>query len=157
MQNPPKKPVGLYIGIALIAIVVIAGIAFLTFIMRFMNSEEGQRMKETIFASQRIEAIIPNLTDALRSYEQANNRFPDSLEELGKYGATGETLTTAKEMMEYRKPPLDSPPETVILTTKSMDFIKGANMRVEITKDLQAYQITRAPLGQTNKPQFKKE
>lgn len=148
MNNPPaRKPVGLYIGLAVVVIFVIAGIGFVVFINNFLKSDEGKRMMSGIMATDRVEKVVPELRSAIQAYVKAKGDFPASVDELTAYGLSAEHLKVTKELLTYTKPAKDAPPDTIILDSGKMDFIKGASMRIQITKGGEAYQITRTPMG----------
>jgi hypothetical protein len=83
----------------------------------------------------------------LALYESRNGELPESLSQLADYGVSKEALNQAESALTYTRPDKDAPPDTVILQTKQMDFIEGATMKIEVTKDLNARQITTAPLN----------
>jgi hypothetical protein len=151
MTNPPaRKPIGLYIGLTVVAIFVIAGIAFVVFIKNFLDSDEGKRMMGEIMAAERVEGVVPELSTALQKYQAAKGTFPDTIDELSSYGLSNEGLSTTKELLKYTKPAKDAPEDTVIFDSGKRDFIKGSSMQIQITKGGDAYQITRTPLNQRN-------
>jgi len=148
MNNAPaKKPIGLYIGLAVVVIFVIAGIAFVIFINNFLKSPQGKKMMSGIMTTERVENLVPDLNAALSAYVKAKGDYPADIDDLSKFGLSDEKVATTKELLKYTKPAKDAPPETVILDSGKMEFIKGADMRIQVTKNGDAYQMTRTPLG----------
>jgi hypothetical protein len=145
IEQPRKSRVGLYIALAIIAVFVIGGIALTVMISNFLKSPEGKRLAQGITATAKMEEIMPNLIESLESYKAKKGGFPDSMDELKDYGANPGTIAAAKDMT-YTKPAADAPDDTVILERK-MDFMQGSEMRVQVTKGLQARQVTIAPMG----------
>lgn len=136
----------LIIALVMIGLIVIGAIGFTIFIRNFLNSPEGMRMKAAIGTSQRLETALPNVVDALEKYTNEKKAWPESLDEVATYGATAESLSVVKELMKYKKPANDAPDDTVILDSGKLDFIRGSEMHVQVTKDFKSYQITKAPL-----------
>ncbi|MBA3724925.1 MAG: hypothetical protein H0W86_00385 [Armatimonadetes bacterium] len=147
MQPVRKSRVGLYIALIAIALIVIAGIAIVVVVTNFLKSPEGQRLQSAIGKTERLEDAMPNLVQAFQRHNAEKGDFPATVEVLTAYGLTAGNLETINGEMKYTKPAKDAPPETVILDSGTMDFIQKSEVRVQVTKDLNAFKLTKSPIG----------
>ena len=146
-QAPRKSKVGLIIVLVIIGLVVAGGIAFMVIVSNFLKSAEGHKLFSGISKTVQIESVLPHIEKAFETYEAQKGDFPNSLDELTAYGATEKDLATIKQSLKYTKPAKNAPDDTVIMDSGKIDFFQGGEMRIQVTKNLKAWQVQRTPLG----------
>ncbi len=146
-QAPRKSKVGLIIVLVIIGLVVAGGIGLMVIVSSFLRSDEGHKLMGGISTTARVGGALPSIQRAFEAYAAAKNGdFPKTLDELKAYGANGKDLETVKQSMKYTKPPAGAPDDTVILDSGKIDFVENAEMRIQMTKNLKAWQMQRTPL-----------
>lgn len=145
MSYPQRRSPWVWVSLGCIGLIAIVGIFLVVMTVRFMNSEEGQRMQATIRKTESLESSVPAVVQALQTYVSEKGDFPDSLEAIKDRMQAGAYEAITKDM-KYTKPAKDAPDTTIILTTGEDAFIQGSSMEVVVQKDFKAYSITKSPL-----------
>lgn len=145
-QTQKPNRVALYVALAIVALILIGIIVFALWVKNFLGSPEGQRLQQGIKTVASAEQVTPKIVAAFELYLQKNNDFPPDLDALKDYVSEQSVLNDSKNLFIYSPPKPEDGEDKVILTTKPIDFIQGSTMKVEVYKNLDAKQITIAPL-----------
>jgi hypothetical protein len=150
-QTQKPNRVALYVALAIVALILIGIIVFAIWIKNFLGSPEGQKLQQGIRTVASAEQITPKIVTAIELYLQKNEDFPPDLDALKDYISEPSVINESKNLFIYSPPKPEDSDDTVILTTKPIDFIQGSTMKIEVYKNLDAKQITIAPLESMKK------
>lgn len=144
---PPPRPnrTALYVAIGIIAVVLIGIIVLIAIVMSFFASKQGKQMIGTISHMAAIQAAVPEISRAMKTYVQTNGRWPEALTELRSamdesvYGLLIEEFT-------YQKPHDNAAPTFEVLSGKSLDMSTGGTSVIYMRKDFKFFMRTEAQM-----------
>jgi hypothetical protein len=142
-----KKSPWLWVSLGCITIVAVLGIIMIVTAANFLKSPEGKKMMAGIDRTQDLARVLPDVASGFEKHNAEKGDFPKDLDGLKGY-VTETTLQKIKDEMKYTKPAKDAPPTTVVLTTGSVDFMRNTTQEIVLQKNLEYFQLTKAPLEQ---------